>query len=67
MIQLHVERKSKIIVSEINSKELTKTKLSYSEKKINVHESPELKIYLEFPVPLMKRRKAAKYKKIERF
>ena len=70
MIQLHTERKSKITASQINSKELMqRQKEVLRKRKEMLHETPGLNIYMEFPAPLMAKKKNScdKDKEIERF
>ena len=63
MIRLHTERKFKITVSQMFSKQLTKIlNKALKERKEMIQESPELDIYLEFPAHLMAKKKHSRDK-----
>ena len=58
MIRFYAERKSKITVSQMFSKELTQRQNEALKKRKKIfQESPELNIYLEFPTRLMAKKK----------
>ena len=68
MIRLHAERKSKITVSQIFSKELTQRRNEALKKRKEILQKPSgLNIYLIFPAYQMAKKKNSgdKYKQIE--
>ena len=69
MTWFYAERKSKISVSQIFSKELAQRQNEALKKRKILQESPELNTYLEFPAHLIAKKKnnQDKYKKIERY